>query len=169
MKSVWTEIKAIEYVSPGVFGVFDEENKRVYISCSNNLILGIATVVTKIKKNDHVCSNMASPIVQILYQGENQGHEGTKVMESLRAKGYQILNGRTPILLEARVRSLMYEKRLVAVVTLRSSRGNERIVAAFETMPECQLWVSDVYPNGFVDTIQELDTELTKQVQKTYA
>lgn len=168
MESVWTEFKAIDYVSPGVFGIFDEKNKRVYISCSNNLILGIATVVTKIKKNDHPCSNMENPVVKLIYRGQNQNHEGSKVMESLRAKGWEILNGRSPVLLEARIRSLPYEKRLIVVVTLRSSRGNERIIAAFERMEDCQLWISENYPNGFVDTIQELDNELTRQVQKSF-
>lgn len=162
-------IDYLQLVNSGVYGVFDEVNKRVFISCSNNLLKGIADVVTKIKNLDHVCSNMDSPEIKVLFLGPEPKLEGAKLIDKLSSVGYEILNQSSPIRLEAKIRTLKIdeEDKYYAVVTLRSSRGHERIVAAFEGMDECNEWFSENYPNGFVDKVVVLDCELTSKLQKT--
>lgn len=164
MDSIRFADSVFKLASPGVFGIFDETTKRVFVSCGNNVVKGIAGVVTKIKNMDHSCGNMIDPEVRILYLGTHPKHQATKIMTQLSESGYEIVNKTLPVLWEAKIRVLEG----VPVVTLRSARGNELIVGAFKTMPECKDWFSATYPNGYVDEIVDLGDALTQEVQKQY-
>jgi hypothetical protein len=168
MNCVWTLTDPLRLTESGVYGVFDETNKQVWISCSNNLLKGIASVVTLIREKDHLCSNMVNPEVRVLFLGPNQRHEGTKILQRLEGEGYRSLNKYSPVLLTARVRALHMGIRLVSVVTLRSSRGSEEIIAAFSNNEDCSNWFDEFYPGGLVTEIVRLDDELTSQVKREY-
>lgn len=168
MDSDYSSTNWLELVSPGVYGVFDHSTKEVFIGCSNNLIKGIASVVTKIKEKDHVCSSMSIVKISVLYIGPNQRLEGSKIIDKLTRDGYKVLNKVIPISLSPRIRTLPLKGNLVAVVTLRSNRGNERIVAAFEQMADALVWLGNEYPNGIVQTIVYSNNQLTKECREHY-
>lgn len=168
MESIRTLNEAMRLVDSGVFGVFDHPRKLVFISCSNNVIKGIASLVTKITDQDHVASQMLSYDVQVLYLGPNPRFEGSKIIQKWEKEGYRVLNSVAPIKLSAKVRVLYMGDEPVVVVTLRSARGNERIVGSFKSMADCEPWFEEHYPNGYVDQVVELGDEFTEKVKEFF-
>lgn len=152
----------------GVYGVFDEAKMEVFVSCSNNILKGVASVVTLIRDKDHICSNMVNPEIRVLFLGPDQRHRGTQIIRDLESRGYKVLNHAAPVLLRAKVRNLQMGMAQVAVVTLRSSRGSEKIVAAFSDPEECSRWTEEWYPGGLVTDIVRLDSKLTQEVLEHY-
>lgn len=160
---------SLDTVGPGVFVIFDRNAKKAYISCSNNLLRGIAGTMTRIKEGDHlVCSHMTEMEIQIRYQGEEPRFHGTKIIAEFEEMGFEVLNKNPPVSLAAKVRILPLQNRNVAVVTLRSARGNERMVAAFENMEELSVWHEEHYPKGLVTNIVILDDKLLREVKEMY-
>lgn len=168
MISSWSGDELMKLASSGVYGIFDETTKEVFISCSNNLLKGISNVVTRIKEVDHICSSMKNAEIRVLYIGPNQKLEGSKFLDKLSSQGYKILNKTVPIILCPKIRTMIYNSNMFAVVTLRSSRGNERIVGAFGEMSEALVWMNNAYPNKVVTEILIKDDDLTKDLKEFY-
>lgn len=153
---------------PGVFVIIDEDLREVFVSCSNNILKGISHVVTGMKSKNHRCFHMSNVKIIVTYRGNDPKLLASKFIQKYGDMGYKVLNKVEPIKLTTRIRNLPFEDKMVAVVTLRSSRGNERIVAAFDKMEACSHWLEDSYPAGLVDRILYLEDDLTTKVRGLY-
>lgn len=154
---------------PGVIGLFDESAKEVHILCSNNLLYKLGYAVNKMLQGDHPCSNTISNLdLRVLYIGDSPKLEGSKIMKELCSNGYKVLNQRPPIILKAKLRILDKENGKVIVVTLRNAGGHEFIVAAFNDLTDAKAWYELNYKDGIVNTILQLEDELTKEVMQYF-
>lgn len=160
--------QSFNLVNSGVFVVVDEDTKEVFISCSNNLFKGISSVVTRIMEQDYCIKYSDNVKIVVKYIGKNPRIFGSKLIEEYDQMGYKVMNKVKPIQLTVKYRSLPYEDRFVEVVTLRSNRGNEEIVGAFESKDDAVDWVLGTYPEGIISDILYLDNALTKEVKLRY-
>lgn len=158
-----------ELAEPGVFVVKDDTTRVAYISASNNILMGISRIVGGIKSgNFEFSGRYSTPKVDVVFIGANPKFHSDRIMTEYAKKGYSILNNRSHLRLSARMRMLDYKDSYVGAVTLRSARGNEYVVAAFDDIVECEEWFSTYYPNSYVENVIELNDPLTREVKKLY-
>lgn len=158
-------INWFDLAQSGVFIVKDEQLRECFVSCSNNMLKGISYLVTQVRDKDHVCGHFGCLEIEVMYLGPETRLVGSQVIEKLQIEGYKVLNKVVPVSYSPRIRILDIENETLAVVTLRSRRGNEIVIAGFKDMGDAELWLEENYPGGLVTKIVKSNTEVSRKVR----
>ena len=164
----------LDYSKPGVWGFFNEKDKRFFISHSNNILAAVSRNISQIQDKSHSCRKLIRDLPNlhfILLVGgvDNEGFKNRKlraaeVVEAFKAKGYTPYKEST--IVSYKLRTVVTSDYKIHVL-LVNKRNDKIVVGVFDNMDLAKGFIDSVYPNNKISKIIYSENNLTKLFYKS--
>lgn len=161
----------IDYSKPGIWGFFNEKDKRFFISYSNNILSSVSRNITQIQDKSHSCRKLIRDLPHlnlVLFVDDALDTKSRKIrtMELINAfisKGYTPYINRT--LVSYKLRMVITNEYNIHVLLI-NKRNDKIIVGVFDSINEANSFINSNYPNNKITKIIYSENSLSKEFFK---
>lgn len=158
----------LDYSTPGVWGFFNDKDKRFFISYSNNILSAVSRNISQIQDKTHTCRKLIRDLPHlnfILLARSGQDTKELKLLavelsDSFKAKGYTPYNSK--LLVSYKLRTVITKDYKIHVL-LVNKRNDKIVVGVFDNIDEAHTFTQSSYPNNKVHKVIYSDNSLTKE------
>jgi hypothetical protein len=158
----------LDYSTPGVWGFFNDKDKRFFISYSNNILSAVSRNIAQIQDKTHTCRKLIRDLPHlnfILLARSNQDTKDLKLLavelsDSFKAKGYTPYNSK--LLVSYKLRTVITTDYKIHVL-LVNKRNDKIVVGVFDNIDDSKSFISINYPNNKITKVIYSDNSLTKE------
>lgn len=158
----------LDYSTPGVWGFFNDKDKRFFISYSNNILSAVSRNISQIQDKTHTCRKLIRDLPHLNFVLLARSVQDTKdlkllaveLSDSFKAKGYTPYNSK--LLVSYKLRTVITKDYKIHVL-LVNKRNDKIVVGVFDNIDEAHTFTQSNYPNNKVHKVIYSDNSLTKE------
>jgi hypothetical protein len=159
----------LNYSKPGIWGFFNEKDKRFFISHSNNILAAVSRNISQIQDKSHSCRKLIRDLPNLNFvmlvqdtdesmSPKNRKIRAQELTQAFIAKGYTSYSNK--LVVAYKIRTVITTDYLIQV-QLVNKRNDKIVVGVFDKLDLAESFISTNYPNNTVSKVIYSDNNLT--------
>lgn len=156
----------ISYSIPGIWGLINKKDKRIFISGSENILSAVSRNIEELLLKNHSCRNLLRdiPNLELIVLETNTPKNQRKAKQSFwmdhyLSQGYTLYRTKPPV--SYRVTTAITQDYLIHVL-LVNSRNDKIVVGVFDKMDHATQFITSHYNTSKIYNITYSQNNLTK-------